>query len=202
MFLFYTVSIQGKKHISSDADKLSAAAIDEGLFPRIAGGDREALETLYLSTEKSVYALILSIVKNPHDAQDIMQDTYLKIRAGAHLYRPQGKPLAWIFTIAKNLSLMHLRRKQHFAEVSSDELENSSNLAVVMDADDRLVLATLLNRLGEEERQIVLLHAVSGMKHREMASALGIPLSTVLSKYTRALKKLKKYLSDEEGTHE
>ena len=51
-----------------------------------------------------------------------------------------------------------------------------------------------LASLGEEERRIVLLHAVTGMKHREIAALLELPLPTVLSKYHRALKKMRAYL--------
>ena len=61
-----------------------------------------------------------------------------------------------------------------------------------------MVLETVLTRLTEEERRIVMLHAVSGLKHREIASSLNIPLSTVLSKYKRSLKKLRTYLAEME----
>ena len=60
-----------------------------------------------------------------------------------------------------------------------------------VDHEDRMMLAALLRLLTEEERQIVVLHAVSGMKHREIAALLKMNLSTVLSKYNRALKKLR-----------
>ena len=72
--------------------------------------------------------------------------------------------------------------------------------AYVSDPTDRLVLEAALKALGEEERQVVLLHAASGLKHREIARDLGLPLSTVLSRYSRALKKLQRYLT-EEGVH-
>ena len=59
------------------------------------------------------------------------------------------------------------------------------------------MLEAALKALGDEERQVVLLHAVSGLKHREIAQDLGLPLSTVLSRYNRALKKLKRHLTEE-----
>ena len=68
--------------------------LDEGLLGRVGRGDLTALESLYLQTEKAVYALALSILRNPDDAQDVTQEVYLKVRAAAHLYVPQGKPLA------------------------------------------------------------------------------------------------------------
>ena len=173
--------------------------LEERLLPLVGQGDSEAFEVLYRSTEKAVYALALSILRNPHDAEDIVQETYLKVRAAAHLYVPQGKPLAWLFTITKNLC-RDLLRGQSRTEAAPDGAEDDLRFSYVSDPTDRLVLEAALKALGEEERQVVLLHAASGLKHREIARNLGLPLSTVLSRYSRALKKLQRYLT-EEGVH-
>lgn len=176
----------------------AAAPIDEGLFVLIGQNDTQAFEELYRQTERAVYAFVLSMLRDPNDTCDVVQDTYLKIRASAHLYRPQGKPLAWIFTIAKNLSLSLLRRRGQTQRQLGFLLEDDLRFSYVSDPSDRMTLCAALNILGEEEREILLLHAVSGILHREIAQALGIPLSTVLSKYRRALAKLKKHLSEQE----
>ena len=173
--------------------------LEERLLPLVGQGDSEAFEVLYRSTEKAVYALALSILRNPHDAEDIVQETYLKVRAAAHLYVPQGKPLAWLFTITKNLC-RDLLRGQSRTEAAPDGAEDDLRFSYVSDPTDGLVLEAALKALGEEERQVVLLHAASGLKHREIARNLGLPLSTVLSRYSRALKKLQRYLT-EEGVH-
>ena len=173
--------------------------LEERLLPLVGQGDPEAFEVLYRSTEKAVYALALSILRNPHDAEDIVQETYLKVRAAAHLYVPQGKPLAWLFTITKNLC-RDLLRGQSRTEAAPDGADDDLRFSYVSDPTDRLVLEAALKALGEEERQVVLLHAASGLKHREIARDLGLPLSTVLSRYSRALKKLQRYLT-EEGVH-
>ena len=170
--------------------------LEERLLPLVGQGDPEAFEVLYRSTEKAVYALALSILRNPHDAEDIVQETYLKVRAAAHLYVPQGKPLAWLFTITKNLC-RDLLRGQSRTEAAPDGAEDDLRFSYVSDPTDRLVLEAALKTLGDEERQVVLLHAVSGLKHREIAQDLGLPLSTVLSRYNRALKKLKRHLTEE-----
>ena len=170
--------------------------LDEGLLPRVGQGDRAALEALYVQTEKAVYALAHSLLRDPEDARDVTQEVYLKVRAAAHLYVPQGKPLAWLFTITRNLC-RDLQRSQSRDGQSPEDLENDARFSYVSDPTDRLVLEAALKTLGDEERQVVLLHAVSGLKHREIAQDLGLPLSTVLSRYNRALKKLKRYLTDE-----
>lgn len=173
--------------------------IDEDLFPLIGQGNQRAFEELYLASERALYAYALSQVQNPHDAHDIVQDTFLKIRACAHLYQPQGKPLAWMFTIARNLS-RNLQRSQS-RNLSADELalEDDMSYSYISDPTDRIVLHTALNLLEEREREIILLHVVSGLKHREIADDLNVPLATVLSRYHRGLKKLKKHLEQGGG---
>ena len=81
----------------------------EALLLRLAAGDGSALETLYAETHVGVYAFALSITRSVQDAEDVVQDTYLRICGAAPRYRPNGRPMPWILTIAKNLSLMKLR---------------------------------------------------------------------------------------------
>jgi RNA polymerase sigma-70 factor (ECF subfamily) len=172
--------------------------IDEAIFTRIAAGDMVAFEEFYRQTERTVYAFVLSTLKNHDDALDVVQDTYLKIRAAAHLYKPMGKPMAWVFTIARNLSVSKIRSKQKNDSITLTDMENDLNFSYVSDAEDRLVLQTALKILSSEETEIILLHAISGFTHREIAKSLEMKLSTVLSKYHRGLKKLKKYLIEQE----
>ena len=176
---------------------------DEKLLLLVAEGDREAFQRLYQNTDKSIYGFILSILRNPQDAEEVMQETYLKIWTGAGSYQSQGKPLAWMFTIARNLCYMKFRDQKHEADIGlSDlsEMETGEFCPQIEDAADKLVLRAALYILNEEERQIVLLRTSAGLKHREIAADLEMPLATVLSKYNRAMKKLQKYLR-EEGEH-
>lgn len=172
--------------------------IDEELIVRIGRDDRSALEELYTLTERALYSYVLAIVKNPYDTQDIVQDTYLKVRASAHLYQKKGKPMAWLFTIARNLAMDLFRQNSRFLSEEAYEMEDTIEYSYVTEVTDRLVLETAMNILAERERQILLLHLVGGLKHREIAANLGLPLSTVLSCYQRTLKKLKHFLEGKE----
>ena len=71
------------------------------------------------------------------------------------------------------------------------------DLSYISDPTEKLVLETALTILSEEDSQIILLHAVNGMKHREIAESLDLKLNTVISKYNRGLKQLKNYLEKE-----
>jgi RNA polymerase sigma-70 factor (ECF subfamily) len=189
--------------IGSSPPKYKQAIVSENILQQIGEDDPDAFKEFYEITQKTLYSYILSIVTNQHDAEDILQETYLKIRAAAHLYEPQGKPMAWVFTIAKNLSYMHLRRQKKILDTGIDEMENHSIFSNRLVQEDKILLETVLLELEEIERSIILLHAVSGFKHREISKNLCIPLPTVLSKYYRGLKKLKKSISHSiRGKHE
>lgn len=173
---------------------------DEELLRRVGSGDQDAFHQLYLSTDRTIYSFILSILKNPQDAEEIMQETYLKIWTSAASYHSQGKPLAWMFTIARNLCYMKFRDQKKQADIGLDELNGEELGEVCLPLEqmtDAIVLKAALEILKEDERQIVLLHASAGLKHREIASSLQMPLATVLSKYNRAMKKLQQYLREE-----
>lgn len=173
---------------------------DEELLKRVADGDQEAFYQLYRNTDRTIYSFILSILKNPQDAEEVMQETYLKVWTNASSYQSQGKPLAWMFTIARNLCYMRFRDQKRQADVGLDELNGEEMGEVCLPLEqmaDAIVLKAALSILKEDERQIVLLHASAGLKHREVAAGLQMPLATVLSKYNRAMKKLQQYLREE-----
>ena len=104
--------------------------------------------------------------------------------------------LAWIFTIVRNRCLQKLRERTRTADIPSEDWEPYLQSRESITPEDRLLIGICMERLNQQERQIVVLHAVSGFRHREIAQLLQLPLPTVLSKYHRALKKLKKYVTE------
>ncbi len=173
----------------------------ESLITGISEGSRTALSSLYEHTKTPVYGFALSIVRDPHTAEDILQTTYIRIFSAAAGYRPMGKPMAWILTIVRNLSLMELRRSSPEVPFAPDSLRPPSSSGSPEERLDSMALSAVLQKLDYDERQIVVLHCVSGLKHRETAGLLDMGLSTVLSKYRRALKKLKNIITKEDGAN-
>lgn len=188
MFFFQTIETDEKR---------TKIEIDEMIFIHIAEGNKTAFTKLYQLTDKVIYAYILSILKNTEDAKDVMQETYLKILSAAHLYQPQGKPLAWMFTIARNLCYMHIRKNVKNTETEQKELENMQELSYIEQTEEKLTLKAALQILGEKEHQIVLLHALAGWKHREIADYMELSLSNTIKIYNRSIKKVKKYLIEQ-----
>ncbi len=169
----------------------------ENCIAAIAAGDKEALTRLYEETYAAVYGFALSFLKNPHDAEDVLQDVYVKIWETAGSYRPMGKPLAWIFTITRNYALMSIRRQNKTLPVDSEQWGNMSEKEDDLDPLDRLILNSIMKELSEDDQRIVFLHAVAGMKHKEIAELMDMSLSSVLSRYNRALKRLRRILEED-----
>ena len=160
------------------------------LLIHVAGGEREALAELYQRTRSAVYGLALSYLKNAQDAQDLTQDVYVQVWDRAEQYRLTG---------CRNLCLMRMRREERHAALSEEEWDAIPARECGLDADERALLQGALASLTDEERRIVLLHAVTGLKHREIAALLELPLPTVLSKYHRALKKMRSFLEGDDA---
>ncbi len=167
------------------------------LLLQVGQGDREAFARLYALTRGAVYALALSLLRDAHEAQDVAQDVFVKVWESAPAYRPQGSPMAWLLTVARNLARSRLRQSGRQIELDEEAWNAIPAAAPEVSPEDRQLLQGALARLGAEEREIVLLHAVTGLKHREIAVLLELPLSTVLSKYHRGLKKLRAQMKGE-----
>lgn len=177
----------GQKHTPEE--------MDDWIY-KIAQGDEPAFHSLYEATKSSVYSFVFSIIKNPHDAEDIMQETYISVYQSAISYQSQGKPMAWLLRIARNYALLKLRDQKKHQALSAEEMEQWLETQYQLDHDDKLLLEAAMSVLTDEERQIVSLHSLSGLKHREIADLLDLKLATVLSKYHRALKKLKEAIKE------
>ncbi len=162
----------------------------EFLLSRMAHADMSAMGELYELIRADAYAFALSRLRRHEDAEDITHDTFVRIWQYAPAYTPMGKPMAWILTIEHNLIKQHLSRSNR--AVSLDERIAGE---LTEDAEDGIIesefLRELMRHLTPAEEEIIVLHVLSGLKHREIAKMLELPLSTVLSRYNRSIKKLK-----------
>lgn len=181
-----------------DSERARAAVRDEDILA-VARNGPDALRRLYEKTSKGVYAYALSLLKNAHDAEDVCQETFLSIYDKAGGYEPQGKPMAWIITVAKRHALTVLRKERGKSYIEEAEKANAEAFSRTENTEQRLLLQAATEVLNDDERQIVMLKAVAGMKAREIGKILGMPLNTVLSKYHRAIGKMRLYIEKEDG---
>ena len=176
--------------------------IDRYIAEIAQNGGHEPLEKLYLAIKDPVFGYALSMLKNTQDAEDVLHDCCLNIYHSAQQYRSDGKPMAWIFTITPNLCLRKLRGQSRISDLPEEDWEPYLESNEGISPEDRVVLEHCLRDLPDDEREILLLHILSGMKHREIAELMDRPLSTILSKYHRALKKMRVLLNEEDRAHD
>lgn len=181
---------------------LTAAACDSALR-RLASGDTEALGVIYEKLGRRIYLLALSILRDPHAAEDIMQDTFLKLTDGAHHYHPGTNAIGFILTVTRNLALTALSRRER--ELPDEHMTDGTHAALPSTeahADEPQSLANLevFDLLDANERQLVLLRLEYGMKHRDLANLLGISQAACEKKYSRAVAKMRAYYADRNVT--
>ena len=121
----------------------------------VAAGSTEALERLYNTAKAAVYSYSLSVLRNVQDAEDVLHDCFVNIFTAAAGYRPHGKPLAWIITIAKNLCFARLRQHNRQEQLPDEDWSEMLADNAGLSNEDRLVLRECLGRLSEEENSIV-----------------------------------------------
>lgn len=166
--------------------------VSDKLMKKIKAYDQHAFEVLYNETSGAVFGLTMSILRNEEDAKDVVQNTFISIYEKIQSYQPDGKAMAWIFTITRNHAYMLLRQKQKHYHIDLDEVYNVGvDSTVAKDMHKEKLTSVLLHELQEDEREIVVMHAMSNMKHKDIAKVLDLPISTVLSKYRRSLQKLR-----------
>lgn len=165
----------------------------EKLILLVAKGETDKIGELYDLIKTDVYAFALSKLANPSDAEDIMQNTFVQVFKYANYYKAQGKPMSWIFTIEINLIRRFCQLKKRTV-VYEEYMDKPSESASV---EDKVInsnfIKQMLKLLEEDERDIIVMHVISGLKHKEISKVLKKPLSTVLSRYNRAIKKLQRF---------
>ena len=186
------VAIQDERGIRmQEVAKKRKVYIDGKLFERIRLGDQDAFRELYEISYKPLYAFLLSYTLNREDAQDLLQDTFVQILKNCHLYREQGNPMAWMMKIAKNLYLMKWRTERKQDIVDIDNFTSQLLLEQIPAVEDKLLLEELFRNISREDRDIIIMHVIMGMRHREIADILNLPVGTVLSRYHRSMKLLR-----------
>jgi RNA polymerase sigma-70 factor, ECF subfamily len=163
----------------------------EAALEAIVAGDMVALDWLYRELRVPVFAVALAITADQGLAEDVLQETFLRVYTHARTYRPGSRPRAWVVAIARNLALDAVRSRRR--ELLNEEAAKAT-VAPAAAGDDRamagLEVTAALLALPATERQIVVLHAVVGLTHAEIARALGLPAATVRRRYRVALGRL------------
>jgi RNA polymerase sigma-70 factor, ECF subfamily len=200
------VALAKMSEISKSADNLPAV-IDrekESLAQRTARFEKDAL-----AFTSQLYSAALRYTKNPHDAQDLVQDTYAKAFTSFHQFEPGTNLKAWLYRILTTTFINNYRKDQRRPLISGSELEDwqiadasshTSNLGksaedeVLENIADKDVKDALAN-MPEEFRMAVYLSDVEGFSYKEIAEIMEVPTGTVMSRLHRGRKLLRESLA-------
>lgn len=163
----------------------------------VAKGNIEALKSIYEQFRVIAYSVAFSILGNQAEAEDVLQETFLRVYEKVDTYMPGTNPKAWILSIARNLAYDLLRRRKKTADEEPPDLPDHSFAASSQHVQLKLELTEALLQLDEVERQIIVLYLTAGLKHSEISKQLGIPAGTVRWKYRQGLKRLANILGSE-----
>ena len=176
------------------------ARSDDEIMREAADACPAAFSTLFERYHGRVYAYLRRLVGPPGGAEaahDLTQETFLLAFRSRERYRPKGCFRAWLFRIATNLARMHLRRTREDRRLDAaedPEACHASPSAVAEALETRSCMAAALERLPDEQREVVLLKVVQALTFREVAEALEISESTAKSRMRYALEKLSSIL--------
>ena len=170
------------------------------LLAAVAKGDRAAFERLYAATRAKLYGVVLRILRRHDLADEVMQETYLKIWNSAGQFDPAlASPITWMVAIARNRAIDQVRKK---TEVSIDE--DPAVLEIAADSPDPLAkremteelrrLLACMGRLDEERRRLVLFAYYDGWSREQLAAKFETPVNTVKTWLRRSMMDIRECL--------
>lgn len=185
---------------------------EEKLIRQTLAGEKDAFRLLVEQYEKRVFAMAFQIVKSREDAEDIVQESFVKAYLSLAEFRGDGSFYTWLYRIVYNLALDYKRRisRRGGASVELDEtIAHQANafmgkMDMPGDALDRReqreALKRALNGLSEEHRVAVMLRELDGLSYEEIAEVTGVSRGTVMSRLHYARKKLQSVLIELDST--
>jgi RNA polymerase sigma-70 factor (ECF subfamily) len=172
------------------------------LVERCRRGDLGAFEELYRLHAGRLYSVALRLVGNPADAEDLLQEIFLAAHRKLDTFRGESALGTWLYRLATNLCLDHLRSRSGRSRQVTDALDDDAGLPDPSSATlaeqtvTKMDLERALARLPEGCRAAFVLHDVEGLEHREVAEVLGVAEGTSKSQVHKARMKLRALLAE------
>ncbi len=181
---------------------------DYELVQQFTSGSQKAIETLIRRHHKRVYGYILLLVKNPTIAEDIFQDTIVKVIRSLQegRYADNGRFVSWVMRIAHNLIIDYFRKEKQMKMVSKDngavDVFNSPRFSEKNIEEDLVYdqvltdVRSLVDRLPEEQKEVVLLRHYVGLSFKEIAEQTNVSINTALGRMRYALINMRKLMEE------
>jgi len=181
---------------------------DYELIQNFLQGSRSSIEALINRHRRKVYSYILFNVKNSHLAEDIFQDTFIKVIRSIQRgrYNDNGKFLSWVLRISHNLIIDHYRKEKQLQTISNDNCEKDIfNSAKFSDKtiEDNLVnhqisreIRGLIQELPQDQKEVVILRHYCDMSFKEIAEHTDVSINTALGRMRYALINLRRLVEE------
>jgi RNA polymerase sigma-70 factor (ECF subfamily) len=170
--------------------------ISNELLLRVRRHSSEAFETLYLRCSRRLYGFFLTLLANRAEAEDLTQETFVRLWEKRRLYKPTERPQVYVFSIARNLYIDRIRA----LKIRSDRRPPQIPPAAGPEHEESLselqrALLHGLHELDPELREVYLMSRQEGLAYREIASILGLSVKTIESRMQRTLESLRKFMA-------
>ena len=189
---------------------------DETLIARFQKGDIQAYDTLVRRYKDQLLNYVYRFVGNRNDAEDLVQETFLRVYKNKHYYKEIAKFSTWVYTIAGNLAKTELRRRKRRKIFSVSNFVNEERDFDIPDTDNDPesavdgslkddIIQKAIEKLPAKFKEVILLRDVQGFAYEEISQILNIPLGTVKSRVNRGRLKLQedlKFLFEPETENE
>ncbi|MGH2914549.1 MAG: RNA polymerase sigma factor [Solirubrobacteraceae bacterium] len=163
---------------------------------RAKAGEMEAIRFLYVRYKDNIYGYVLSMLRDPHEAEDVTQQVFLKLIGVISKYEPRQVPFtSWLLRVARNVTVDHLRRQR---SMPCEEVYERTREADDVGRDRRWGLEQALGELPQEQRNVVLLRHLVGLTPGEIAERMDRSEASIHGLHHRARKALQRELVSSE----
>lgn len=188
-------------------DKSNHTISESDLIKGCIEGDRRMQEELYRRFAPRMYAVCLRYANNSDDAQDLLQEGFIKVYRNLHRFRAEGSFEGWIRRVFVNTSIEHFRKKSTRMSMVTDKEDQAIEDADITALDNLAEkdIIKIIQELSPGYRAVFNLYVVEGYSHKEIGDMLGISEGTSKSQLARAKsvlqKKIAQYLSDTQKSY-
>lgn len=182
---------------------------DKDLVHLYVSGDESALATLLSRHKSKIYTSIYLLVKDRYLAEDIFQDTFIKVintlKSGK--YNEEGKFLPWVLRISHNLVIDHFRREKRNPTITNQDgfdifdvlgFTEESIEDVKLREENHKELRTLIQQLPEEQKEVLIMRHYADLSFKEIADLTGVSINTALGRMRYALNNLRRMMLERE----
>jgi RNA polymerase sigma-70 factor, ECF subfamily len=204
------VTASTQRHAAPDATEFA----DRDLVNAARSGDRGAFRSLFDRYHRRLFAVAVGVLRNPADAQDVVQDGFVKAYKYLDKFEGNSSFYTWMYRIVMNLAIDHIRKQkrgrpveandEHLREGNTDVINQdllplhlgSNPSRMLFDKQVRGRLESALAQLSENHRAVLVMRELDGMSYEEMASIMSCSKGTIMSRLFHARRNMQRQLSD------